>query len=71
VPLILKIQLYDVFVNRTLLYGRESWTITKQILSKLRGFTSRCFACMTDVPFKEISPALSRINVIYMIEKRH
>jgi hypothetical protein len=31
-PLNLKIRLYNLFVNITLLYGCESWTITKQIL---------------------------------------
>jgi hypothetical protein len=31
-PLNLKIWLYNVFVNSTLLYGCESWTITKQNL---------------------------------------
>jgi hypothetical protein len=70
VPLNLKIRLYNVFVNSTLLYGCESWTITKQILSKIRGFTARCFARMINVPFIEMSSALSRINVIDMIEKR-
>jgi hypothetical protein len=51
-------------------YGYESWTITKQILSKIRGFTARCFARMINVPLIEISSALSRMNVIDMIEKR-
>jgi hypothetical protein len=69
-PLNLKIRLYNVFVNSTLLYGCESWTITKQILSKIRGFTARCFARMINVPLIEISSALSRMNVIDMIEKR-
>jgi hypothetical protein len=35
----------------------------------IRGFTARCFARMINVPLIEISSALSRINVIYMIEK--
>jgi hypothetical protein len=56
-------------LDSTLLYGCESWTITKRILSKIRGFTARCFAHMISVPFIEMSSALSRINVIDMIEK--
>jgi hypothetical protein len=70
VSLNLKIRLYNVFVNSTLLYGCESWTITKQILSKIRAFTARCFARMIDVPFIETSSALTRINVMDMMEKR-
>jgi hypothetical protein len=69
VPLNLKIRLYNVFVNITLLYGCESWTITNQILSKIKGFTARYFARMINVPFTEMSSALSRINIIDMIEK--
>jgi hypothetical protein len=56
-------------VNSTLLYECESWTITQQILSKIRGFTARCFARMINVLFVEMSTALSCINVIDMIEK--
>jgi hypothetical protein len=41
-----------------------------EFISKIRGFTARCFARMINVPLIEISSALSRINVIYKIEKR-
>jgi hypothetical protein len=67
VPLNLKIRLYNVFVNSTLLYGCESWTITKQILSKIRGFTARYFARIIKVPFIEISSALNRISPPYLL----
>jgi hypothetical protein len=52
--------------------GYESWTVvTKKILSNInKGFTSRCFVHMINVPFVDISIILiSHTSNIDMIEK--
>jgi hypothetical protein len=69
VPLKLKIWLHNVYVLRALLYGCESWTVTKNIPSNIKAFTARCFARMINVPYVDMSIVLSHISVIDMIEK--
>ena len=39
----LKIRLFKVRILSILLYGCESWTITKKIIQNVRGFVKRCF----------------------------
>ena len=69
-PLALKIRLFKVRILGILLYGCESWKVTKKILRFIRGFTARCYARMINEPYVEMSIVLSKINVIDIIEKR-
>ena len=69
-PLELKIRLFNVYILSILLYGCESWKVTKKILCNVRGFTARCYARMVDEPYVDMSIVLSHINVIGNIEKR-
>jgi len=70
IPLALKIRLFKVRILGILLYGCESWKVTKKILKYIRGFTARCYARMINEPYVEMSIVLSQINVIDIIEKR-
>ena len=40
----IKLRLFKVMVLGMLLYGGESWTVTKQIVKSLRGFVAKCYA---------------------------
>ena len=42
----IKVRLFKVCVLSVLTYGAESWTVTKPMVRKLRGFTVRCFGSM-------------------------
>jgi hypothetical protein len=69
-PLDLKIRLFNVRILSILLYGCESWKVTKKILRNVRGFTARCYARMINQNYVEMNDVLDKINVINMIEKR-
>ena len=42
----LKLRLFNVRIINILLYGCESWDITKKIMQNVRGFIARCFECI-------------------------
>jgi hypothetical protein len=70
IPLDLKIRLFKVRILSILLYGCESWKVTKKILRNIRGFIARCFARMVNEPYVEMSIVMYFINVMNIIEKR-
>ena len=43
----IKIRLFKVRVLSILVYGAESWKMTKRIVQKIRGFIVRCFTNIT------------------------
>jgi len=59
-PLELKIRLFNVYILSILLYGCESWKVTKKILCNVRGFTARCYARMVDEPYVDMSYKCNR-----------
>ena len=69
-PLELKIRIFYVCILSNLLYGCESWKVTKKILCSIRGFTARCYARMVDEPYVDMSIVLNHINILSNIEKR-
>ena len=81
----IKIRLFKVRVLSILVYGAESWKMTKKIVQKIRGFIVRCFTNMTShtiteedkVSYRNIAnirarfiEAMSHIDIIYIIDKR-
>ena len=81
-PLELKTRLFKVRVLSTLLYGGESWNITKRILQNLRGFSGKCYIKMANTSFsphrrvrndtmgEKLRAAIKAIDVTRMLEKR-
>jgi exonuclease III len=81
-PLELKIRLFKVRVLSALLYGGESWTMSKRILQNLRGFAGRCHIKMANTSFldrrrgknntmgQKLSAAIKAIDITRMLEKR-
>jgi hypothetical protein len=81
-PLELKIRLFKVRVLSALLYGGESWTMSKRILQNLRGLAGRCHIKMANTSFldrrrgknntmgQKLSAAIKAIDITRMLEKR-
>jgi Reverse transcriptase (RNA-dependent DNA polymerase) len=81
-PLDLKIKLFKVRVVSTLLYGSESWKVTKRVLQNLRGFTGKCHLKLANTSFslnrnirndsmgQKLSAAIHAIDITGMLEKR-
>ena len=76
----IKLRLFKVRVLSMLLYGGESWTVTKQIVKSLRGFTAQCYASIKYSMRKresgfifnitDFDEAVRRIDVIECLDKR-
>ena len=76
----IKLRLFKVRVLSMLLYGGESWTVTKQIVKSLRGFTAKCYAsikysmrkresgCIFNIT--DFDEAVRRIDIIECLDKR-
>ena len=81
-PLDLKIRLFKVRVLSTLLYGGESWKMSRRILQNLRGFAGKCHIKMANTSFslnrrvrnntmgQKLSAAINAIDITHMLEKR-
>ena len=81
----IKTRLFKVRVLSILVYGAESWKMTKRIVQKIRGFIVRCFTNMTShmiteedkLSYRNIAnirarfiEAMSHIDIIYIIDKK-
>ena len=76
----IKLRLFKVRVLGMLLYGGESWTVTKQIVKSLRGFVAKCYASIKHSMRKrnngytfsmtDFDEAMRCIDVIECLDKR-
>ena len=75
--------LFKVRVLSILVYGAESWKMTKRIVQKIRGFIVRCFTNITlnkttqgriaeeRLSYKaRYTEAMCHIDIIYLIDRR-
>ena len=65
-----KIRLFKVCILSILLYGCESWKMTRKMVRNLRGFTARCFARITNVRVAAMEDVVHYVDVILMVERR-